>query len=177
MTWISPLKTLRRAESTSLSSGGSIDFLDGRADVFQALAHPVVVSPEGKDADPDREASPQDRPGQIDAFSGVDTVHEALVDPVQLSIVEAAPGPSERCDRKLGLGQDLDERDPAKLLRGPLREIELLVEVVAKRLDSHHLDREPQAQAAPAPRQLRRDLVEIHEVRVLLHRGEVNGRE
>ncbi len=75
--------------------------------------------------------------------------------------------------RKLRLRQDLDPVDPAKLLGCPLRQVELLIEILSERLDAVHLHGKPDAQAAPVSRELRGKQVVIRQVQVLLHRGHV----
>ena len=67
--------------------------------------------------------------------------------------------------------------DRPQLFRRPEGQVELLVEVRLEDADPVHLDGKPDAQPPPVSGELRGDQVEVDEVRVLLHRGHVVGRE
>src|SRR5207249_3153633 len=66
----------------------------------------------------------------------------------------------KRQDAELRLGHDLDPLDLPQLLGRVRGEVELLLELLAERLDAEELEGQPDAQAAEVARQLGRQLAE-----------------
>jgi hypothetical protein len=99
------------------------------------------VRAEREDADSERVARTEHRPGQVDALSRVDRVEEPPVESVERVAVEFRAREPERNDRELWLREDLDSRNSPQLVGRPSRQLELLFEVASKGPDAVHRNR------------------------------------
>src|SRR5215813_2297384 len=130
-----------RAITACLSALIFSDLPCSGADIFDRLLHSLQVRAEGDHADPDREALPQHRAGEVHPLARVHALEEFLIERIESPLVEPGRAKAKGHDRQLGLGEDLDSFRLPQLLRRPAGQLELLLQVSPERLDAVHLQR------------------------------------
>src|ERR1017187_3624366 len=149
------------------------DLLGGRPKILEGHPDAIRVRPKTQDAHADREVLFKERARQEDPLPGVHAVHELPVQAIHFRARRGRCREAESEEGQLRLGHDRHAGDPSHGLDRLLGKVELLVERRAEGSEAAEFQREPDPEAAKVPRELGRDLAEVHRVWVVLHAGHV----
>src|SRR5262245_36680478 len=107
--------------------------------------------------------------GEEDALLLVDLLQDLLVEAVErLTFLISRRNVAEGEEGERGLGEELDAGEVPQLFGRLAGQVELLVQGFAEGAEAVHLDGEPDAEAAEGAGQLRGQLAEVGESRVVV---------
>src|SRR5262249_47476067 len=137
--WLSPFALAAYIVSVPVLSNAKTLLSDRRTDIVKAHLHPVEMCAKREHTDADNETTVQERSAEVDALAGIDTPQQVLVEAVEHIEFKPRLDETKRDHRKLRFGNNFDIGNPAQLCRCPTREFEFLLQVMAKRSGSVHL--------------------------------------